>query len=114
MEYLEKLLDDLKSGKYKKDFSFSEPDMFEESQSFKDDILLEFENKDSIACQVEWSYYRTKGMRGDGYLTPDDPDVLTLDYISVDNFVFTENEEEYKLEDLHRSKSEKNIFIIHY
>jgi len=112
MEYLEKLLDDLKSGKYKKEFDFSQPEDFEESQQFKDDILFTF-NNDSISCQLEWTYYRTKGMKGDGYLTPDDSDDITLDYIGVENFIYTENDEEHQLEDLHRYPRLKKMFLLY-
>jgi hypothetical protein len=111
-EKLFQLLTDLRSGKHKvkKEFSFSQPDSTEESESFVDDLLFTF-GEDSISCDIEWSYYRTKGMGSNDNLTPVDSDIVTLDYIDIENFVYTENEEEKQLEDLSKYPRLKKLFL---
>ena len=111
-EKLFQLLTDLRSGKHevKKEFSFSQPDSTEESESFVDDLLFTF-GEDSISCNIEWSYYRTKGMGSSDNLTPFDFDVVTLDYIDIENFVYTENGEEKQFEDLSKCPRLKKLFL---
>jgi len=110
IEKLEELLNSLNKGTHEveKDFSFHQPDSFENSESFKDDITIIFDNYD-ISCDIEWSYNRKKGQKGD-HLTPDDSDVITLDYIDAENFSFSEDGEEHEM-NLDKYPKLKKIFL---
>lgn len=115
-EKLEALLRELESGQTtaKEEFIFHQPDDMEDSESFKEEVLISFNDMLSISCDLLWSYYRSNGKRGDGYLTPDDPDSCTLDYLDVENFTFTdESEEEHSLDNLASNPELKRLFLLY-
>ena len=107
---IEELLTGLVSGQHEveKDFEFHTPDSTEDSESFKDDILIIFDEY-SISCNVEWSYTRVKGLKGDR-LTPNDPDDVILDYIDIDDFEFFVGEDEQDI-NLNEHPKLRKIFL---
>jgi len=111
-EKLFQLLTDLRLGKHevKKEFTFSQPDSTEESESFVDDVLFTF-GDDYISCDISWSYYKIKGMGSSDNLTPVDSDIIILDYIDIENFIYTENDKEIQLEDLSKYPRLKKLFL---
>lgn len=88
LEKIEKHLQDIIHGVIKVKMDLHEPDNFEDSESFKEESFIELPNGDNIGYKFEWGYSRKKGMKGDGYLTPDDPDELTLDWLDIDELTF--------------------------
>lgn len=112
-ETVEKYLHDLSIGQIKADLKLHEPDSFEDSESFTEENFIELSNDCNIGYKFTWSYSRTKGMKGD-YLTPDDPDSLTLDYLDVEELTFFDGEDEtdYDLMGYPKIKSMFMKFVI--
>jgi hypothetical protein len=54
----------------------------------------------SVYYEIEDGRYLTKGMQGDGYLTPDDPDTIEGDYqVFVTKIILDENGDATYIED---------------
>lgn len=66
------------------------------------DIPLD-DNGNVVACidyEIEDNRYLVKGMQGDGYLQPDDPDSIEGDYqVYVSNITLDDNGKEMQIED---------------
>lgn len=92
MNKIEQYIQDIIHREIQVKMDFHEPDLYEDSESFKEDGFIELPDDNHISYKFEWSYTRTKGMKGDGYLTPDDPDELKLDYLDITELSFYDGE----------------------
>jgi hypothetical protein len=106
----EKVIEDIVTGKLKpievspkdsKDktiFSFSEPED-KEGGDFNEEAEFYLPNDESLFVKFSWGYSVTPGMRGDGYLTPDDPDEYELESLEITeaNYYYNEGNDEMKI-----------------
>ena len=92
MKNIEQYLKDLIIGKIPIKLDVHEPDSMESGESFHENVFIELPDHCGIDCEFIWEYSRKKGMKGDGYLTPDDPDKITLDYLEIKECHFHINE----------------------
>ena len=60
----------------------------ESEESFHENVTIDLPDDCKITCDFTWEYNREKGMKGDGYLTPDDLDKITLDYLEIKECYF--------------------------
>jgi len=88
MKDIEKYLKDLIIGKIPVKLDLHEPDPMESGESFHENEIIELPDDCTISCKFIWEYTREKGMKGDGRLTPDDPDKITLDYLDIEECYF--------------------------
>jgi hypothetical protein len=111
IQKIEKYLQDLISGEISAILNLHEPDSFENSETLQEDIDITLPDNCSINCQFEWSYNRVKGMKGDNYNTPDDPDILKLDWLNIISFTFYDTEEPLNLGTLSGFPKLKSLMI---
>ena len=86
---IDEIINQLKDAKIP---DLSNPDDHESSETFDENIIINLPNETGIGCTFEWGYSRKKGMKGDGYLTPDDSDTLTLDYFHINSLEFLDSD----------------------
>jgi len=114
IEIIKDILQGLIIGRYKPDvkFEFEEVDTWSDDRNYgaTQDVNFNIQDTDHwIMADINWSCRVLKGMKGN-YLTPDDPDEYTLDYIEIENFIFGDGESENKI-DLYKYPDIKKLFI---
>lgn len=98
IQKVEQILKDLIIGKIPVKLNLHKPNKFENSETFKEDVVLELPDDDCIWCEFDWSYIRKKGMKSNNNLTPPDPDKLILDYLNIKICIFSPYDEEMSLD----------------